>query len=434
MGKTNHLLGLRIENYKPLELVAIEFPPGGGAFAIMGANEAGKTSTLDALETIIAGKKGAALKIAEPIRKGADSSRIVATFEDVIVTRVFKANGSTAITVTARDGSRITNADDVKAALYSHVALDPLAFSRQSEADQVATLLPLIGYDPAADAAAEAKERDARTIVGREVDRLKGVLSGYGDPVHGLPAEEVTVADLSAKLEAAIQQNAERERADVAQTSAVTEINRATDAVALAEQTLANAQRALDDAKARLAETNEKAAATVAAYNALPAAIDTAPLREAIAGAESTNRAIRNNTARMVVAAGLVEAERTYQAHTDEIKAITSRKASALAAAALPVPGMAIDPDAWILTLDGIPFSQASTARRAITGAAIAMALNPDLRLIVIRDASLLDAANREVIDELAKANGYLVLLEIADLNSPVGVVIGDGHVTEVRS
>ena len=79
-------------------------------------------------------------------------------------------------------------------------------------------------------------------------------------------------------------------------------------------------------------------------------------------------------------------------------------------------------------------FSQASTGAQIRTGTAIAMALNPDLRVIVIRDASLLDAGNRETIDALAKANDFLVLMEIADTAGPVGIVIEDGAVAEVRS
>ena len=67
------------------------------------------------------------------------------------------------------------------------------------------------------------------------------------------------------------------------------------------------------------------------------------------------------------------------------------------------------------------------------TGVAIAMALNPNLRLIIIRDASLLDAGNRKVIDDIAKANDFLVLMELADENAPVGVVIEQGTVREVR-
>src|SRR5690606_18600811 len=43
---TSTLLGLRVENYKRLGIVDIEFPPEGGVIAVMGENEAGKTSLL----------------------------------------------------------------------------------------------------------------------------------------------------------------------------------------------------------------------------------------------------------------------------------------------------------------------------------------------------------------------------------------------------
>lgn len=97
----------------------------------------------------------------------------------------------------------------------------------------------------------------------------------------------------------------------------------------------------------------------------------------------------------------------------------------------MPVPGLTIDEGE--VYLEGTPFSQTSPGGMLRTGTAIAMALNPDLRAIIIRDGSLLDADNRAVIDELAKANDFHVLMEVVDENAPVGVVFEDGAIADTK-
>lgn len=421
-----NLIGLRAENFKRLEIVNLEFPPGGGAYAIMGANEAGKSSAIDALETVIAGRKGAALKTARPIHDGADSSRVVATFDDIVVTRVFKANGSTGITVTGADGRKIQGTEALDR-LYSHVALDPLAFSRLTDADQVQTLLPMIGFDPKPLDAAHDEAYALRTINNRDRDQIKARLNAAPDPVGGLPAEEISVADLSAKLETGVAHNTARNEASIRLDSRLAELAGAKAVVAAAEEALAKAIMVADTA-------GERAADAKVAFEALAPDVDVAPFREQIANAETTNGNIRAKIAREALVAEFKSATAETDKLTKVIDKTKADKAAALAAAKMPVPGLTIDPETMTLLLDGIPFSQASTGVKIKIGTAIAMALAPDLKLIVIRDASLLDQGNRDIIDQLAKANKFLVIMEIADESQPVGAILVDGNVAEVRS
>lgn len=421
---TTQLLGLRAANYKRIELVDIEFPPEGGVVAIMGANEAGKTSALDALEATIAGRK--ATKSVKPIRDGADEARIIATFDDIIVTRVYKANGTTQITVTGADGRRVDRAEDLLNSLYSHVALDPLAFSRLSDKEQIDTLLPLIGFDPAPLDAARKETYDLRTIKNREVDRLAAVVESFPDDPLNLPAEEISVADLSNELAEAVRVQAGREQlAREADEIEQTKIPRSDAEIARLEEALAQARHYRSVLQSDLDANTE-------ALKSMPS-VDVEALRARVESAESTNTAIRQRAAREESRKALAAARAESEELTAKLATLEADKKRALAEANMPVPNLSIDGDPATLTLAGIPFSQASTGVKIRTGTAIAMALNPDLRLIVIRDASLLDAGNREVIDELAKENGFLVLMEIADENAPVGVVIDDGRVREVR-
>lgn len=419
---STHLKGLRAENYKRLTLVDITFDEAGGVMAIMGANEAGKSSLLDALESTIAGRR--ATTFSEPVRVGADAARIVATFDDIIVTRVFK-NGGTTIEVKGTDGRRYSSSEEVLKRLYSHVALDPLAFSRLPDKEQVDTLLPLIGFDPAPLDAERDAAFEKRTDANREVRALEARIAGLPDPVPNVPAEFIDGAALSDQLAVALGHNSTGEQLAERLEQAQSAVTRTLGVVQRLRAELTDAEAEHQSAVA--AEADARAAAAVFEP------VDVESIREKIANAQRTNEAIRDQQERRKLEAELAAARGVVAGLNATLEEVKTRKAAALAAAKMPVPNLTIDTDENVLLLGGVPFAQASTGVKIRTGTAIAMALNPELKLIVIRDASLLDEGNRKVIDELARDNEFLVLMEIADENEPVGVVIEEGFVKEVR-
>ena len=76
-----------------------------------------------------------------------------------------------------------------------------------------------------------------------------------------------------------------------------------------------------------------------------------------------------------------------------------------------------------------MPFSQASSAEQIRVSLAMAMSLNPKLRVIRILDGSLLDADNLALITEAAVAADYQVWIERVSDPSETAVVIEDGEV-----
>ena len=68
------------------------------------------------------------------------------------------------------------------------------------------------------------------------------------------------------------------------------------------------------------------------------------------------------------------------------------------------------------VTYNGVPFSQASSAEQIRVSLAMAMALNPKLRVVRILDGSLLDADSMRQVAEMATAADYQVWVErVAD-------------------
>jgi len=105
----------------------------------------------------------------------------------------------------------------------------------------------------------------------------------------------------------------------------------------------------------------------------------------------------------------------------------TQRKNAAIASAKMPIDGLGWDDDDVLL--DGIPFDQASQAEKIRASVAIAMAANPKLRVLCVRDGSLLDKESWRLLGELVDGQDYQCWVEVTDDAAKTGIVIEDGTV-----
>lgn len=423
---TTNLLGLRVENYKAVTLFEATFSPDGGVVTLAGMNGAGKSSALDALESLIAGRKGPT--VTQPVHAGAFEARVIGTFDDIIVTRVWK-NGTTALTVKSADGRKLDPAEALSR-LYSHIGLDPFAFSRLTAKEQVDTLLPLIGVDPAPFDAEHDTAYGLRTVAGQRKDAMTARLSAAPLAAPGTPNVEVSAGVLLVELDTARAHNDSVDKAQAAVRYAVEAVEDTTAARDRAKAALVAAELAVVDAGDLLTGARERER-----IGGIP--VDVTPLRDRISRVDETNAAVRAKIERAALEVETTAAVTAHKVLDDRVRKAKADKAAALAKAKMPVPKLTLDPETMTLLLDGTAFADASSGVKMRTGFIIAMALNPTLRLIIIRDASLLDDDNRRVIGQLAADNKFLTLMEVsgdgADIDGAV-VVITDGAVSEVRA
>jgi len=116
---------------------------------------------------------------------------------------------------------------------------------------------------------------------------------------------------------------------------------------------------------------------------------------------------------------------------TAELKAIDQEILDKLAAAKFPVPGLGVDDDGP--TLHGHPVSSQGSAMRYRVAVAVGLALSPGIRVLLIRDGSLLDSkAKVELVKILDEYDAYC-LSEVVDETGKVGIVINDGAVVAVN-
>lgn len=394
------IIKLTAENIKRLK--AVEIAPDGTLQVITGRNAQGKSSVLDAIWLALGGG-AASRETARPVRDGEDGASVTLDLGDLTVTRTWKGD-KTSLAVASADGAKYSSPQKVLDSLIGRLSFDPLEFTRLSAREQREALLDLVDLDvDLADLDARRKiAYDERTEIGRQGKALGNV----PDPDPSAPAEEISAADLINQITAA-QGALHRQRAERQQVE-----DRAAE-VSRLEAELAEARGRLEQAQ------------QVAQWHA-PVA-DVEQLRDDLARVEHTNRAVRENAERRRRIAERDRIQEAYIAKTAEIGRLDEAKAEALANAEFPVEGLGFDDHG--VTYQGVPFSQASSAEQIRVSLAMAMSLNPKLRVIRILDGSLLDADNLALIRDMAADRDYQVWVERVADGTGVGVVIEDGEV-----
>jgi DNA repair exonuclease SbcCD ATPase subunit len=399
------IISLKSTNYKRLKAVEIRPDQDGNLVIVAGKNGQGKSSVLDSITAALGGVN--AKTTPKPIRDGEERAEIVLETEDLIVTRKFSASGST-LKVTSPEGATFPKGQARLDDLLGKLSLDPLAFTQQSDRDQLTTLLDLVElpFDPDKLAAERKDVFDQRTDANRRVKELTARAAEYGPSLDGLPTEEVSVSALVSQYRSGEALNAKIAEALQAVVSWESKVARLTEELSEAQTSLSAARKRRDTA---------------------PALVDVDAIQAQIDGAEETNSAIRRQNAGDDVRASLEIAEQAAAELTEAIEQIDAQKAEGLAAAKFPIADLGFDDGGVIY--QGVPFKQASSAEQLRVSLAMAIALNPSLRVIRIADGSLLDAGNLALIESMAKEHDFQVWIEMVDDSGERGIVIEDGLV-----
>lgn len=439
------IVQLKASNVK--RLVAVDIKPDGEVVVLGGKNGAGKSSVLDSIAYALGGER---LICREPLRRGAEKGEIDVDLGEFRVRRTFTKEGGGTLSVLSPDGARYPSPQALLDKVCGSLSFDPLAFAAMPPAKQSETLRTLLGLDFSRLDADRAAAFSERTIVNRDGKALVARFDAtpfYADA----PKEEVSTADILAEQEAAIEsarkQNAAIEAkraaarearmariraaqdvtaAEKAAADADAEVARWQEVAAGRRKVVAAAQKALDSATKN--ETDAGAAAADLRDIDQPNAADLAPFRSRLAAVEATNAKVRANAEHERMRKRVEEKRAESAALTAKIEAADKAKADAIAAAKMPVDGLGFDPAGGV-TMNGLPFDQASHAERLRASVAIGLAMHPRLKVLLVRDASLLDEDGMRLVAEMAAAAGAQFWLERVGRDEHTTVEIADGAV-----
>ena len=430
------IIQLSASNVKRLH--AIEITPKGDVVEITGKNAAGKSSTLDSIFMALA---GTSVVPGEPIRRGADKAHIRLDMGELIVTRKFKRQDggkhTTSLSVESADGSSFKSPQAILDKLVSKLTFDPLEFLHAKPKDQfdmVRAFVPDVDFQKIDDQNRGDFQR--RTEENRRMEEAKAA-AGLIVVRDDIPDDEVDERAILDDLQNAADHNAGIERENNRRSEVACEAKKLRDYANEQRQKAAQLRAQADAADAAATASDDQAASmisTLESASALPKPIDTAQVRDRLTKAQALNQEIRKASEAYRRRASLEKVASDAALAADELTAkINARnkaKAAAIAAAAMPVPGLGFG-DGFV-TLNGLPFDQASSAEQLRTSIAIAMKKNTELRVILVRDGSLLDADSFTLLAEMAAENDMQVWCESVFAHSAAAIVIEDGSVREV--
>lgn len=433
------ILNLTAENFKILR--AVEITPDGSMVTIGGRNGQGKSSILDAIWVALAGRSAAPPK---PIREGEEKATIKLDLGDLIVTRTFTEKEGSKYTDTVKvedaDGRRYPKPQTVLDALLGEIGFDPFDFVQKKPHEQAEILMEMVPLSVDLDelAADDSSDYEKRRDVNRDIKLLEGQLAGI--PKEDIPEDAPNRSELVARLGSAADTNGAidreaRRREDEKKIidSLVDKNDEVLEEIAELEDRLADLKEQSKNYEADI----DKRRAAVKEWPELDEKVNTDELRDQLDEADEIAAKRQKQEQRAALVEKLTALREESQGYTDAMEQREKEREAALAEAEMPIEGLgfAVDDNGKpIVTYEGLPFDedQISTAAALRVSTAIAMAANPQLRVLRIKDGSLLDDDAMALLAEMAEAEDYQLWIERVGTGG-VGIVIEAGQIKEME-
>lgn len=450
------IIELRAQNIKNLK--AIEIAADGKTVILSGKNEVGKSSVIDAITMALTGQM-----VERPIKDGEARAEVAIDLGEYLVKRVWTAAGNR-LEVSAKDGAKYASPQAMLDKMIGQLSFDPLAFkdmgnNAEGKRKQRDLLMKVVGLD-FGDLDAKRKEvYDRRTFINHKIVEAESVVAKMNIPAEGVPADEIIIGQEIEKLRSIEDQRTvylaavrdkeylhnniediksriagEKERQEKRVKDFDLDLIRINGSVNQRVKELEDLiARTRDDGEkkvkeiVKLYEDEARAAGQrideyAASIGRIEASIDSFAmppeipqsdidaLRTRIKEAEGINIAVRNAQSYRTFKNELEVSRTLSNGLTDDLAKIDADKAQQIIAAQYPVPGLGVSDDS--ILYNDLPFSQASDGVKIRVSTAIAMKINPNLRVILIKEASLLDSESLKGIIDMAKENDYQLFIE----------------------
>jgi DNA repair exonuclease SbcCD ATPase subunit len=411
------ILDLHAINFKGAVDIHIRPDPDQNVIMITGKNKQGKTSAIDAIWAALLGAEISKVT-PNPRRTGEKRASIRLDLGEYIVLREWDKDDIGRLTITSPRGAVYSSPQKLLDGLVAKSTMDPLGFIKLKGPDQVKALIAMLGdaltFDPK-EIEDRRKQADAyRAGANKEVKSLAARLAAMPTPPADTPAAVVSTADVLAEYSEAQALNSKIDEAGRGLAGCERMVTQARADVEEAEKSLAYRITTLETAKAYI--------------EALPPAVDLDAISARLSSVEETNDNVRAALAAERVAAELADAEGEARRYDAELEAIKQEKADALAAVVWPSKGLSFDGDTVLY--NGYALEQASDSEKRIVGIDMAIAQNPELRVIRVDQGESLDNEARAHIAQLAEERDLQVWMTfVGHLDDDNVIVIHEGQV-----
>lgn len=416
---------ISIENFKNITSKKVEI--NGQSLFIIGGNGKGKSSFCQALLSPLDAK----LVPTKPIKEGEERATIELIMSGLIhgeekkyfVDLYFTPdNGRGRLVVRNEKGDTIKSPSTTLKSILGQITFDIFQFLNQSKNDKIATLKKLTG---------KGKEIDLLTMdIKEKKDKLKALkdnIEGKESQLKNIQfskeevekyAEPIDIAPLHQKL-ANVSQAIEN------YNKVKSGVDYRTSQIMVLNNQIKNSESRIDQLKLQISEEIDKITTnqqTIESYDAEikkgQAWLDkaTEPNPQAISE-EITNASLHNENNRKINELAekqreIINGKKDLQTKKIELQSVETKRKKIIEDSQLPVEGLTFTEDDILINDLPLEDGQINTAKLIDVGVEIAMALNPTLRCIFIKDGSLLDNDTLKTVLGKCEERGYQIIVE----------------------
>ena len=421
---------LEVQDFK--RLFAVDITPTGSVIILGGENKAGKTSTLDSIESGLRGKRSFPGK---PIREGADKATIRITLTPAEDDELERALVATRVITESRQYFEVKYEDGSIPAgtpqaimddLLGEVAFEFMECLNLKPKAQLNLLKKIVGLDfTEIDAKRERIYNDRRDL-NRDIERIKGSIALLDVPPD-TPDNPVDVDGLMNEAKQARLLNADNEsrrRALVVVKDSWVEtagkIDKKNAELKAIKADLLVLRDELEVIRVN-GEVMDKEVKEL--YD-----VDLEPIDIQIRNSNDINIDVRKKQDKVVYQEELNDLTQQSKDITTEIKAIDDKKASDIAAAPFPVPGLGFGDG--VVMFNNFPLDQASNMEQIEVGIGIGASLHPKLAVMLIRQGEKITPDSmKDVIVPLADKYGLQLFVEDCRAGKEATLIIEAGRV-----
>jgi len=419
-------MGFKIEgwsakDFRNLSLVDIEVEDY--ILRVSGNNGAGKSSVIEAIFIAMLGPKYAGKNPQRMIQTGKDTATITVRLKDgdrdMEITRIISETGMK-LKVKTSDGSKVSQA--YLDGLINLTMIDPLSWAESKPADQIADLKEKAGIDTSGLEKDYDEIFSERTFQNREVKRLTGVVDSFEDIV--VPDYVMSLTDAHEAKNKAIERNSSAERKNSAHKLSLQKIKNLEDR----RDSIQDEILKLQDEVKKINTERTQLVEDVADFNEFMIE-DLTGYDEDIVIAEEQSSKMSLIKEKKKAEEDLIEATEISNESTTRLDDIKKEIEDVIEEAELPFDDISFDNDLGVL-VSGLPISEHSTAEQIKIAVRLNSKFAPHLKVVYIKDGSLLDKNTLAELEDLSVDEEMLFLVELVEEQED-SIIMRSGHVVE---
>lgn len=419
MSDPVRITSLELENVKKVRMVRLA-PSEKGLTVIGGGNRAGKTSVLDGICYALGGEKFRPSDLQNS--EGLNPARMEVRLSNGLV--VVREGRNASLKVTDPSGRK--GGQKLLDSFVSVFALNLPAFMNAKTADKAKALLDTLGIGETLEALdrEEKKWYDERTLAGREADRKKKYAEGLPE-FPDAPDEPMEASEMSARLTAALQRNAERaarrRQVDLLKDKAAQAAGRLNDI----ERRIMDLKEEADRARAAKKEADE--AVKDAETHPVEADEDTTVLNAELKRIDEINGRVRVNMEKHNAMDEAKHASEEYDALTAKVEDVRKRRLELLKSVDMPLEGLSVADGE--LVYGGRKWDCMSTMEQMKVSVAVCRAMKPECGFCLVDRLESFDLRELKDFAEWAGLEGLQVIGTRVSDGGECTIVIEDGTV-----